>query len=85
MQSVSAIGLSWWKGNERAYSFDIEVSTDGTNFEPVLKEKASGGKTEGFEIFELSKAYEARYIRYVGYGNTANQWNSVTEFAALTK
>lgn len=85
VQSVSAIGLSWWKGNERAYSFDIEVSTDGTNFEPVLKEKASGGKTEGFEIFELSKAYEARYIRYVGYGNTANQWNSVTEFAALTK
>ena len=85
VQSVSAIGLSWWKGNERAYSFDIEVSTDGVNFEPVLTEKSSDGKTEGYEIFELDKAYEVRYIRYVGYGNSANNWNSVTEFAALTK
>ena len=67
------------------YSFDIEVSTDGVNFEPVLTEKTSDGKTEGFEIFELSAPYEVRYLRYIGYGNTANQWNSVTEFAALTK
>lgn len=85
VQTVSAVGLSWWKGNERVYSFDIEVSADGTNFESVLKEKAGDGKTEGFEIFEFPKAYDVRYIRYTGYGNTANQWNSVTEFAALTK
>ena len=85
VQSVSAIGLSWWKGNTRVYSFDIEVSTDGVNFTPVLTEQSSGGETEGFEIFELDKAYDVRYIRYVGYGNSENTWNSVTEFAALTK
>lgn len=85
-ESVSAVGLTWWKGGTgRIYSFDIQVSADGANFETVLKDMKNDGKTEDYLVFEFAKAYEARYIRYVGYGNSENTWNSVTEFAALTK
>lgn len=85
VQEFSAIGLAWWKGDGRQYSFDIEISTDGVNFTKLLENQKSSGTTSGYEIFELSQSASARYVRYVGGGNTVNAWNSVTEFAVLTK
>lgn len=82
---VSAVGLSWWKGNERTYRFSVAVSEDGVNFEEVLTNISGSGKTDQIEIFDFPKKYNVRYVRYTGYSNSANSWNSVTEFAALNK
>ena len=62
----------------------IEISDDGENFTTILKDQASSMQ-EDFEIFALPETASARYVRYRGYGSSANAWNSITEFAVLTK
>lgn len=77
-----AVRLAFHKGNERKSHFDIQVSTDGNQWQTVLDGATSSGGVIGFERFSFSPI-DARYIRYVGQGNTKNAWSSVTEFAAL--
>ena len=84
-QDVSAVGLSWWKGNGRVYSFEVQVSSDGQSFETVVPKGFSSGETDSIEYYDFGKTVRARYVRYIGYGNSDNNWNSVTEFAALIK
>lgn len=78
----NAITVAFSKGNERQSKFDILVSTDGKTWTPVLENKESSGLVIGHERFEFD-AVKARYIKYVGHGNTSNDWNSVTELAAV--
>ena len=85
VKNVDAVALSFMKGNERSYNFDILVSDDGQIWTKVLSDVKTSSKTEDLELYNFDKTYSARYVRYVGYGNDKNSWNSVTEFAALEK
>ncbi|WP_275724467.1 polysaccharide lyase family 7 protein [Vibrio furnissii] len=78
-----AIQASFSKGNERVTSFDVLFSTDGDSWVTVIEGAQSSGRALGLERFQFEPAVEARYVRYVGHGNTQNQWNSVTELAAV--
>ena len=79
---VDQVLISFYKGAERASSFAIEVSVDGINWTRALSHTTASGLSEDFESYDL-KGAEARFIKYVGYGNTADAgtaaWNSVTE------
>ncbi|ORT51127.1 hypothetical protein ST37_07155 [Vibrio sp. qd031] len=77
-----AVRAAFHKGDERATSFDIEVSVDGNTWTPVLTGAKSSGGVTSFERFEFDTV-DARYIKYIGHGNSSNTWNSVTELAAL--
>ncbi|QFT09884.1 polysaccharide lyase family 7 protein [Vibrio sp. THAF190c] len=83
VHEFDAVQASFSKGNERVTSFDIQMSEDGENWTTVLKDQKSSGRAIGLERFQFEPAVKARYVRYVGYGNTKNQWNSVTELAAV--
>ncbi|CAH0528894.1 polysaccharide lyase family 7 protein [Vibrio hippocampi] len=78
-----AVQVAFSKGNERQTRFDIQVSEDGQNWTTVLKDQISSGEVIGLERFQFEPAVKARYVRYVGDGNTKNGWNSVTEMAAI--
>lgn len=78
---VDAIAISYMKGNERIYRFAVEVSSDGKKFRRVLDAQTSG-KTNEPEIFNFETA-SARYIRFIGFGNSYNEWNSVNEIAVF--
>ncbi len=82
VHEFDAIRAAFHKGNERNTKFDIVISTDGENWTTVLEGQQSSGGVLGYERFEFSPV-KARYVKYVGYGNTKNSWNSVTELAAL--
>ncbi|CAM2891636.1 polysaccharide lyase family 7 protein [Vibrio diazotrophicus] len=82
VQEFDAIRAAFHKGNERKTKFDLLVSTDGETWTTALKNQQSSGAVIGYERFEF-KPLQARYIKYVGLGNSANNWNSVTELAAL--
>ncbi|WP_104024607.1 polysaccharide lyase family 7 protein [Vibrio hyugaensis] len=82
VQTFDAVRLSFHKGNERETNFDIQVSIDGEQWQTVLEGASSSGGVNGYERFTFDPV-EARYVRYVGQGNSKNSWNSVTEFAAL--
>ncbi len=81
-KDIIAFVLAFMNGVERTYYYNIEISTDGVNYTPLITDGFSIGK-DGYEITNLDKAVKARFIRYTGAGNSANAWNSVTEFGAL--
>jgi parallel beta-helix repeat protein len=75
-QTISYVGLAFHNGNVRSTIFDLEVSDDGENWARVFSGQSSGTTLE-MEAFDFPDA-EAKYIRFVGYGNTSNLWNSIT-------
>ncbi len=78
---IEKIGTSWMSGTARTYRHKIEISTDGINWITVF-DGSSSGTTNELEYVSAS-GQMAKYVRCTGYGNSANNWNSLTEFAVL--
>ncbi|MBR3934742.1 MAG: S-layer homology domain-containing protein [Clostridia bacterium] len=70
--------LAFWKGNVRNQKFKLLVSNDDVNYTTVFDGQSSG-KSEDLLPYAVGKQ-KARYIKFVGYGNTSNSFNSVNEF-----
>lgn len=79
-----AFTASFWKGNERKYTFELYASADGVSYERIDK-FTSTGTSEDYEVYKLSKSCRARYIKYVNLGNTSSNadFNNLTEFQLL--
>lgn len=84
VKAVDAIAIAYEWGDERSYGFDVEVSEDGEYYYEVFS-GTSCGTTEDYELIELPERVNARYVRFIGQGNTVNTWNGVREFAVLTR
>jgi hypothetical protein len=83
IKTIGYIRAAWWSGNTRTSRFDIEVSTDNTTWQPVLTGALSNGTTTAEQTFELDDV-DARWVRYIGHGNsdpTKCCWNSVSELS----
>ena len=80
MKRVRAVSIAFYNGNLRTASFDLLASADGTTWTPVLTGATSSGTTAALQTFAIAET-SARFIRYVGYGNSVNNWNSLTEAA----
>ncbi len=78
---IGGIGIQWHQGATRQAKFALETSSDGTAWKRVF-EGASSGKSAGLETYSF-EAHEARYVRFHGFGNAANQWNSIVHFRLL--
>ncbi|MFD0682191.1 MULTISPECIES: S-layer homology domain-containing protein [unclassified Paenibacillus] len=81
---IGYLGIAFNAGKIRKSFFDILVSNDGITWTPVLVGQESSGTTEEVELVNLSgKNITARYVRYLGNGNSApnsKDWNSLTAF-----
>lgn len=76
-RTVDGVGLAWSRGDERVYDVEILTSLDGVVWtEPVPA--SSSGTTLEIETHAIEPV-SARYVRVVGYGNSANAWNSLAE------
>ena len=82
--SLDKVYLSYHNGNQRVYTFSIAVSEDGVNYTTVLENKKSSGTTLELETYDLGGA-KARYVKYIGGGNSVNLWNSLTEIVFTEK
>ena len=81
-RTVSHVGIGWYNGNTRTSRFDLQTSTDGTTWLSALTGITSSGATTLEQAFDFSDR-TARYVRYVGHGNSVNTWNSVTEISVF--
>ena len=77
--SIGSVKIAFYKGNERRAKFDLQVSTNGSTWTTVLANASSAGNTLQAETFTFP-AVNAKFVRYVGKGNTSNSWTSLTEF-----
>jgi hypothetical protein len=75
--TVHQVSIAWFSGNQRTSAFAIEVSTNGQDWTEVYSDDSSGTtlELEPYTFAEIA----ARYVRIVGFGNSDNQWNSITE------
>ena len=48
------------------------------------RQKTTSGKTLELEAYDM-KGAKARYVKYLGSGNTVNMWNSLTEIVFTEK
>ena len=77
-QFISGINIAFYKGNSRQSSFMIESSTDAITWTPIINTTSSAQSLQ-HEYFEFNETITTRYIRYVGFGNSTNAWNSITD------
>jgi len=74
---VETVKIAWYKGNERASTFDVQ-SWNGTAYVNVKTGIKSSGTSTALESYSITATTTAR-IRLVGQGNTLNTWNSMNE------
>jgi hypothetical protein len=77
-KTVSSVKLGWFSGTARVYTFDVQLSTDGTTWTTVLNHQTSSGTTTALETYDFADA-AARYVRVVGHQNTVDTYTNVTE------
>jgi hypothetical protein len=76
--NLYAMGIATSQGDKRIYYFDIQASEDGVTWTDVIKGGETSGTTLYPDIVELG-GVRARYIKYLGYGNSSNVWTSLSE------
>jgi hypothetical protein len=78
VKTVSLVKVAWYRGDTRKATFDVEVSSDGSAWTPVLSGAQSSGNSLELETYDFADT-SARYVRIVGHGNSSNTWNSITD------
>lgn len=73
--ALSGVELSFLQSSTRKAKFAIEVSSDNRNWKRVF-EGESSGNAKNSEIFSF-EPIKASLVRFVGFGNSVNEWNSV--------
>jgi len=81
VRTVSRVGIATYLGNTRRSTFDIQVSSDNVGWANAFSGQTSG--TSLAEEFFTFAPQSARYVRYLGHGNTLNLWNSLTELSVF--
>ncbi len=74
---LTSAKIAWSRGNERTASFNIEVSPDSVSWTQVYSGQSSGTSLQ-LESYDVTDQVGS-YVRIVGYGNSMNNWNSITE------
>lgn len=84
-EEIGHIGIAWYQGDTRAFYFDVELSTDGSKWVPVLQWEMSTGTLTGdqFEYYDFADA-SARYVRLTGRGNSQSGYTSINEIAVFS-
>lgn len=85
-KNVEGVGIAWHKGNTRKAKFSVELSKDGTTFTPTtITDILSSGTSESVERYDIPTPTDARYVKVLGKGNTASEWNSILELEVYGK
>ncbi len=71
------VGIAWYKATERTSRFSLYISDDARKWKKIHMGESTG-LTAGVEDVYFEPV-QARYLRIVGHGNSANWWNSITE------
>src|SRR5438128_2717470 len=82
--AVNRVDIAWYRGNEWASGFEIQVSSDTVTWTKLFSGQSSG-QTLQLERYDFPTV-TGRYVRLVGHGQWSGTtqlslWNSMTEVA----
>lgn len=83
-KTIDSVYLGFYTADKRTYNFSVYVSEDNKTYTPVKEKLFSTVKTAEMEKFDLGGA-KGRYVKIVGHGNSANEWNNITELVFTGK
>lgn len=75
--SIQAVRIAWYRGNERRYFFSVQVSLNGNTWTTIANDTSSG--TSVFPETYRFAPRQARFVRLICRGNNLNTWNAITE------
>jgi hypothetical protein len=79
-KQVNGVDIAWYSGASRTNSFDVSVSADGVAYTKVFSGKSALTASLQRTTFPTTAG---RYVRITVYGNTVNDWASITELRVL--
>ena len=85
-QVISHVNVAAYSGNTRRNRFDLQVGPDGVAWTTVVTAAETSGTTTQEETFQMGNV-AARWVRYLGHGNsdpTKAGWNSVAEVSVFS-
>lgn len=82
--TVEKISIAHYLGAQRKQFFSLYASVDGVNWTEIYKGE-SNGKTTKFQDVVLETPVEAKYIKFVGEGNSQNEINNIGEVIIYIK
>jgi hypothetical protein len=74
---VEALDIAFFKGDERTATFEIQTSINGNDWQSQFNGEQPLS-TESLQIIDINDV-EAQFVRIIGYGNTANNWTTISE------
>jgi hypothetical protein len=75
--------VQWNKGDSRDYTFNIEVSEDGNNYEKVFEGNNDKGSTEA-ETYAFEEEINGQFIRLTTTDTSSGDgWVSIQELGVL--
>ncbi|MBE7050950.1 MAG: DUF4962 domain-containing protein [Ruminococcaceae bacterium] len=80
---ISGVAVGIYSGDTRKNIFKIQISENGADYVTVYDGMSTGLTGTDYESYMFER--KARYIRYEGFKNNQNTWNSVLELAAIVK
>lgn len=83
VSTINAVAVALSRGDVRMARFDILISEDKENWTLVYRAE-SGGTTEEFEGYSFG-GVKGKYVKILGFGNSANVWNSFREIEVFGK
>lgn len=81
--TVSGLDIAFFRGDQRQASFALQASANGSNWANVTEALSSAGNSLEKETFVFTQLQTGRFFRYLGSGNSANSWNSITELSLI--
>jgi len=80
--SICSISIEWNKGDKREFSFEIEVSEDGNNYEKVFEGNNEGTLEE--ENYQFDEQTSGQHIKLTITDTSSEAgWTSIQEINAL--
>jgi len=83
MQSICGVSVQWNKGNERSYTFEIEVSQDGNNYEKAFEGHNKMGSSAS-ETYSFPEVVDGKFVKLTVTSTSSNDgWASIQEIRPL--
>ena len=80
--SICSVSIEWNKGDKREFSFEIEISEDGNNYEKVFEGNNKG--TLEVENYEFDEQTSGQHIKLtITETSSEDGWTSIQEINAL--
>jgi uncharacterized repeat protein (TIGR02059 family) len=81
--TIQHIELAFQTGQKKEFYFDVYGSNDRENWELIMSKSNSCSFSCNPQVFDFPESKtekEFRYVKFVGQGNSIDQWNYLAEF-----